>query len=168
MERQIEAAKAAGASGVAIGVLRSDARIDVERSRALAELARPMKVTFHRAFDETRDQTEALEDVILTGADTLLTSGGAADVLTGAETIARLRIQAAGRLEVMAGGGVRLGNLAELVRRSGVHCVHGSLTRPAGSNGHTNGVAPLEEDIREALRVLRQACGEPAAISVRS
>jgi copper homeostasis protein len=152
MQHQIEAAKEAGASGVALGVLLPDGRVDVESSRTLTELARPMHVTFHRAFDETIDLVEALEDVILTGADTLLTSGGASDALTGASSIAGLRERAGNRIELMAGGGLRLENLGELVRRSGVNCVHGSLTRSQGSTG--NGMNSLEEDVRHVMRLL--------------
>jgi copper homeostasis protein len=163
MRSQVEQVKAAGAAGVAIGVLLPDGRVDVERTRELFELARPMKVTFHRAFDETGNLEEALEDVILTGADSLLTSGGAATVLEGAEQIGRLQAQAGDRLEVMAGGGLRLKNLAEVVRRSGVTCLHGSLSRPASLSAV--GLArqfALEEDLREAIRLLQQECLEPA------
>lgn len=163
MQRQILAARAAGAAGIAVGVLLPNGRVDVNRSRALTELARPMHVTFHRAFDETGDLAEALEDVIQTGADTLLTSGGATDALTGVRSIARLRLQAAGRIELMAGGGLRLENLAELARRSGVNCLHGSLTRTPGKNGHGNGTVSLEEDIRHAMRLLLQTQAETEA-----
>jgi copper homeostasis protein len=173
MRCQIQHAKTAGAAGVAIGVLRHDGRVDVECTGELAALARPMKVTFHRAFDETLNLAEALEDVILTGADCLLTSGGAANVLEGAEQIGRLQVQAGDRLEVMAGGGLKLSNLSEVVRRSRVTCLHGSLsrTRSASSqrsdkpNSGKQAVAArsvFEEDVREALRLLQQECLEPA------
>jgi copper homeostasis protein len=169
MRSQIEQAKTAGAAGVAIGVLLPDGRVDVERTRELVELARPMHVTFHRAFDETRDLGEALEDVILTGADCLLTSGGAPNVLEGAEQIGQLHRMAGDRLEVMAGGGLKLANLPEVIRRSRVTSLHGSLsrTRSNGTNG-TNGTEAVgqktvfEEDVREAIRLLQQECLEPA------
>ena len=157
VRQQIEGAKKVGAAGVAIGVLFADGRVDVKRSRELVELARPMKATFHRAFDETPNVAVALEDVIATGADCLLTSGGERDVLTGAESIARLREQARERLDVMAGGGLRLRNLSEVVRRTGVRFLHGSLTR------EHSGLAPsaldssaLEADVREAIRLFRR------------
>jgi copper homeostasis protein len=161
MRRQVRAAKAVGAHGVAIGVLLSNGHVDVDRTRELAELARPMKVTFHRAFDVTPDVSEALEAVVATGADLLLTSGGAADVLAGAESIGRIRNQAGKRLEVMAGGGLRLQNLREVVRRTGVSCLHGSLSAAAANNGH----APerrLEQDVREAMMLLRESCSQHA------
>jgi copper homeostasis protein len=172
MRRQIELAKEAGAAGVAVGVLLPDGRVDVKRTRELVELGRPLNVTFHRAFDETPNLTESLEAVIETGADCLLTSGGAADVLAGAESIAELRRQAGERLAVMAGGGLRLDNLVEVVRRTGVSHVHGSLTRWRETQGTTNrsegnghilttghsavsGSAMLEADVRESVRLLR-------------
>jgi copper homeostasis protein len=175
MRRQIEQAKAAGASGVAVGILLPDGRIDAARTRELAELARPMHVTFHRAFDETGAPAfkldyaleEALEDVIDTGADTLLTSGRAPNVLAGAEQIGRLQALAGERLEVMAGGGLKLANLADVVRRSGVTCLHGSLSRMRGSvaapqSNRQEVEARLEQDLREAIRILQQECLEPA------
>jgi copper homeostasis protein len=167
MRDQIRQAKEAGAAGVAAGVLLPDGSVDVERTGELVRLSHPMKVTFNRAFDETTDLGQALEDVISTGADCLLTSGGAPDVLAGAESIARLRRQAGDRLEIMAGGGLQLTNVVEIVRRTGVSHLHGSLTRrrseyvepsqdPA-SNGLAvaNGPAMLEFDVRESVRLLQ-------------
>lgn len=158
MRRQIEAARDAGAHGVALGVLRPGARIDVERTRALVEQARPMSTTFHRAFDETSDLSQALEDVIASGADSLLTSGGAADVLSGSASIAQLAQQAGERIHLIAGGELRLGKLLEVVRRCGVLSLHGSLSREAGNENPR----ALEKSVREALRLLREAQGELA------
>ncbi len=161
MRQQVLDAKAAGAAGVAIGMLHADGRIDVARTRELAQLARPMKVTFHRAFDKTVHQESALEDVIRVGADSLLTSGGAPNVLAGAEQLGRLKRQAGERLEIMAGGGLRLSNLAEVVRRSGVTCLHGSLASSPGVEAAKDGW--LTENVREAVRLLQQECLEPAS-----
>ncbi len=167
MRRQLEQAKMAGASGVALGVLFADGTVDVERSRALVELARPMDVTFHRAFDETPDLREALERVIETGADSLLTSGGAAEVLSGAHFIATLRQLAGERIHIIAGGGLRLENLVETVRRSGIFSLHGSLSRRNGKPAlQTNGVShlpALEADVREAVTLLRREYREQSA-----
>jgi copper homeostasis protein len=180
MRKQVEQAEDAGAAGIAVGVLLKDGRVDVERSGELVRLGRPMRVTFHRAFDETRNLSEALEAVIATGADCLLTSGGAADVHEGAESIARLLRQAGGRLDIMAGGGLRLANLIEVVRLTGVSHLHGSLTRRANweeanaepkLNGHdaVSGPAILEADVRESVRLLREefAARESAAAKGR-
>lgn len=164
MKEQILAARNAGAAGIAVGILLPDSSVDVDRTRELVQLARPMHVTFHRAFDETADRSAALEAVIQTGADTLLTSGGAPDALTGAACIAKLRAQSNGRIEIMAGGGVRLENLGELIRRSGVDCLHGSLNRRSAANGHSSDV--LEQDVRHAIRVLRDTLSEPVSIAL--
>jgi copper homeostasis protein len=158
MKRQIAQVKEAGAAGAVLGVLLADGRVDVVRSRELVELARPMKVTFHRAFDETRDRAEALEAVIDTGADCLLTSGGAPDVLTGAEELGKLVRQAGERIQIMAGGGLRLGNLAEVLERSGVPCMHGSLSQQGADRENVQGTdaAILEADVRTAVGLLRR------------
>lgn len=154
MQQQIEQARKAGARGVAIGVLSADGRVDVERTRELVEQARPMAATFHRAFDLTPDLSEALERVIETGAVSLLTSGGAPDVLSGAESIGRLREQAGQRIDLIAGGGLRLGNLLEVVRQSGTFSLHGSLLHRNGGPRETD-LALLEADVRETMRLLR-------------
>jgi copper homeostasis protein len=159
MREQVQCAKEAGAAGVALGVLQADAHIDVDRSRELTELARPMKVTFHRAFDRTPNMGEALETVIGIGADCLLTSAGAPDVLAGAEQLERLVRQAGDRIQIMAGGGLKLASIAEVLQRTGLRCLHGSLTRKAGEsvNGDTAaGKAEiLEADVRTAVRLMR-------------
>jgi copper homeostasis protein len=182
MRTQIAAAKEAGASGVAVGVLLADGGVDVERTRELVELARPMAATFHRAFDETPDLRESLERVIETGAEGLLTSGGAKEVLGGAESISALLRQADGRIHIIAGGGLQLETLTEVVRRSGAFSLHGSLKRRNG-HGSKNGAAgngaakdgtranesgayetaALEADVREAVRLLRREFGERSA-----
>jgi copper homeostasis protein len=86
-----------------------------------------MEVTFHRAFDGVSDFDQALEDVIATGCHRILTSGGAPDVLAGADVLARLVTRAAGRIDIAAGGGLRLPNAAEVRRRTHARHFHGSL-----------------------------------------
>lgn len=157
MLQQVDEAKTAGAAGVVVGVLRADGSVDVERSRALVERARPLGATFHRAFDETRNLDEALEAVLATGAEYLLTSGGQADVLAGAEAIARLHRGAGDRMAVMAGGGLRLTNLSEVVRRTGVTHLHGSFRRYQPGNKAAVDAQALEADVREAVRLFRLA-----------
>jgi len=160
MCREIEQAKSAGAAGVVIGILLPDGRIDVPRTRTLAQIARPLRVTFHRAFDETPDLFEALEDVIRGGADILLTSGGAPDIVSGSAAISRLRTQAGARLQIMAGGGLNVGNLADFVRSTGVLCLHGSFRRESGLP--RRGADRIEQRVREAAQLLRTAFSEAA------
>ncbi len=77
MRRDVLMAKQLGAEGVVFGILDADANIDIQRTRALVDLARPLKVTYHRAFDMSADLFRSLEQVTETGADRILTSGGA-------------------------------------------------------------------------------------------
>jgi len=106
MKADIVAAKAAGADGVVFGILNPNGTIDVPRSRELIELARPLNVTFHRAFDMTREPFRALEDVISTGADRLLTSGLEKSVIEGIDLIIQLIEKAGDRIIIMPGAGI--------------------------------------------------------------
>ncbi len=126
MQQDIETCLSIGCDGVVFGVLDADGRVDVARCRPLLAAARGMGVTFHRAFDMTRDMPQALEDVISLGAERVLTSGGAASAITGAESIRRLVVQAAGRIVVMPGAGIQASNLADLVRTTGATEFHAS------------------------------------------
>ena len=127
MRQDIRDAQTLGTNGVVLGVLTADGRVDQERTRMLVQLARPLSVTFHRAFDACKDLDQALEDVIACGADRLLTSGGFSDALRGADRIAHLHAAAAGRIRIMAGGGIRTSNVVPLVQRTGIRDVHSSL-----------------------------------------
>jgi copper homeostasis protein len=131
MLEDIRRAKDAGAQGVVVGALRADGAIDADRTRQLIAAARPLQVTFHRAFDVCRDAAEALETLIALGVERVLTSGQAATAPQGADAIARLVRQAAGRIGVLPGGGITAGNVEALVRGTGVAEVHltGAVTR---------------------------------------
>ena len=127
MLRDIAVAREAGADGVVFGLLRPDATVDLERTRRLVAAAKGMSVTFHRAFDWAANAEAALEAVIAAGCHRVLTSGQAPDALTGAPTLAKLVRQAGRRCAILAGGGLHPGNIAEVIRVSGVQEVHASL-----------------------------------------
>ena len=112
-----------GADGVVIGLLTPDGAIDTERTRALIELARPLSVTFHRAFDMARDPYRALEDLIGLGVDRILTSGQEPSVIEGLDLIAELVQIAGDRVIIMPGGGTER-NVNKVVTRSGVREIH--------------------------------------------
>ena len=103
MKEDIRFAKACRADGVVLGILNADGSVDVRRTRELVELAAPLKVTFHRAIDMTRDMEEALEGIIEAGCYRVLTSGGRNTVNEGMERIKALVKQAGGRVQIMAG-----------------------------------------------------------------
>lgn len=148
MRRDIEHCARLGCDGVVIGALDADGGIDVRRCRELMTAAGSLGVTFHRAFDASRDQSQALRDIIELGCERVLTSGGAADALTGAENIAALTHEAGQRLRVMAGAGITAENVRLVAERSGVHEFHASargLHRSAMRYRHA-GLAGLEPD----------------------
>lgn len=124
MQYDIEQAKRLGANGVVIGLLREDGAVDAERTRRLIELAGPMSVTFHRAFDMSRDPYEALETLIELGVDRVLTSGQENSVLEGLDLITELVRQAGERIIIMPGGGISERNIKKIMAQSGVKEVH--------------------------------------------
>ena len=159
MTEEIGQARALGVDGVVLGLLDERCRVEVARTRRLVELAAPLPVTFHRAFDHAPDLESALEDVIATGATRVLTSGGAPDAAEGAETIARLVRQARGRIGVMPGGGVRLGNIARLAA-TGATEFHSSLrsahASPVRSGNPAVAVSRLGADLERTRFTVRE------------
>jgi copper homeostasis protein len=124
MLRDIALAKSLGADGVVIGALTADGDVDIETTRILVEAARPMKVTFHRAFDFARSQDAALDALMELSVDRVLTSGGASSALEGAAALKRLTERAGDAMTILAGGSITASNVADVVRLSGVREVH--------------------------------------------
>ena len=120
MKRDIEIAKQLGANGVVIGILNADGSVDTARTRTLIERARPLSVTFHRAFDMTRDPYQALEHLITLGVDRVLTSGQESSVLEGLDLISDLVQKAGDRIIIMPGGGITEWNIQKVVAQSRV------------------------------------------------
>ena len=129
----IEQARTLGADGVVLGLLHPDGSIDRERTALLVEHARPLSVTFHRAFDMARDPHQSLNLLIDLGIDRLLTSGQEATALEGADLIAALVQQAQNRIAIMAGGGISAENAAEVVARTRVRELHATAREPIDS-----------------------------------
>lgn len=127
MEAEIAALRPTRVVGVVFGVLTKAGRVDIPAIQRLVRAARPLSVTFHRAFDEAADLDAALDDLIALGIDRVLTSGGARDAHAGRRRLHGLVQRAQGRIVVMAGGGVRPGNAAEILDDSGVVELHGSV-----------------------------------------
>lgn len=175
MRRDIAIAKAAGADGVVLGVLDVAGRVDIPRTRSLIEVARPMSVTFHRAFDVSADLRQSLEDVCSTGADRLLTSGGEPDSLQGIETISELVKASAGRIQIMAGGGITAKNVLQILQNTGISEIHVGLATPVqnakpnrpprvflgkGQSWEHPRTEVREDSVRELKRVIARITGE--------
>jgi len=146
MREDLKYARSFGASGVVLGLLRADGTVDLEQTRQLVEMAGPLEVTFNRAFDYAISQEQALEDVIAAGCKRVLTSGGEPDVVRGAEALARLVNQAAGRIDVAVGGGLRLNNAARVARATGAQHFHGSVRSRVASPMLYRGPSMLEDE----------------------
>ena len=124
MKRDVSIAKDMGADGVVIGVLTDKGDINVEKTRNLVQLARPMSVTFHRAFDECTDSLQALDCLKSAGVSRVLTSGGKGDISENTDTLAELVKCAGSSFSIMAGGGITSENVNDIVSRTHVDDVH--------------------------------------------
>ena len=150
MKEDLTHARDLGAVGFVAGMLFDNGEVDIERMSRLVELAAPLEMTFHRAFDEAANLEAALEGVIATGARRLLTSGGAPDVLCGAERIASLVDQAAGRIAIAVGGGLRIQTAAQVARITNASQFHGSVR-----HAHQGRMTTQASGVRAMIEALR-------------
>jgi copper homeostasis protein len=130
MCNDIVAAKSLGVNGVVVGPLYRNNTIDTRQLAEFVALARPMKVTFHRAFDRTPDALEALEQLLRLDVDYILTSGHGRTALDGTSMLQSLQARAGDALVVLAGGNVRAENVTRIVDQSQVREVHARATDP--------------------------------------
>jgi len=126
-------AKQLGADGVVFGLLDADANVDVQRTRQLVDLAKPLRTTFHRAFDISADLGRSLEDIVESGADRILTSGGAETAVGGAAALHDLVKRAGDRVIVMACGGIDDQSVQAVLETTGVREIHAGLRTPVES-----------------------------------
>ncbi|MCF8366572.1 MAG: copper homeostasis protein CutC [Bacteroidales bacterium] len=116
--------KANRCDGIVAGFLNADGSVNTARTKELVELARPMSVTFHRAFDMTPDPFEALEQIISSGANRILTSGQKNKAPAGTELIKALVKKAAGRIIIMPGAGINESNIEKMITETGAKEFH--------------------------------------------
>jgi len=170
MKKDIQFCKERRVEGVVFGILKEDGSVDSERMKELVALSRPMQVTFHRAFDMTCEPFKALEDIIHLGIERILTSGQASTALAGADLIQQLNNRAYNRIIIMPGGGITEHNVNELIAKTKVKEVHGSLRsrvigkmqyrndRSSVGSGSSNDYERMESDqerIRNVINSLR-------------
>lgn len=127
MEAQVRSLRDLGPAGVVLGAITADGRIDRPALERLVAAAGGLPVVFHRAFDRCADLPGALEDLVELGVRRVLTSGGAPTAWEGRAMLRTLVERAAGRIEILAGGGIRPHNLADLLAATGVEQVHASV-----------------------------------------
>jgi copper homeostasis protein len=124
MLEDVKALRDLGVVGVVIGCLTPDGKIDEPRTKALVDAARPMKVTCHRAFDMTRDYREAIEALVRTGVDRVLTSGQRDTAVEGSDILKDTIAIADGRIIIMACGALDADNIAQVRRATGADEMH--------------------------------------------
>ena len=147
MKTDLRRCKELGCDGVVIGILNANGTVDKERCSQLVELAYPLGVTFHRAFDRTGDAFKAMEDIIETGCERILTSGQKPKALDGAEMIAALIEKAADRIIIMPGSGLRSDNITAIAEKTGAVEFHSSARIYKDSKmNYTN--EAMEESLR--------------------
>jgi copper homeostasis protein len=163
MKSDVKICKSIGCDGVVFGMLNRDGTLDKKRCGQLVELAYPMGVTFHRAFDRVNDASRALEDLIDIGCERILTSGLVPHALDGATTISRLISEAGDRIIIMPGSGIRSGNIGEIADKTGATEFHSSArVFTASSMGfnnpqmmeHLQSVTVDEDEIRKMIQTL--------------
>jgi len=128
MRDDIEMCKKSGCDGVVLGLLTQDGNVDKERCKKLVDYAYPLGVTFHRAFDRTKDPFQSMEDIIEIGCERILTSGQQTKAIDGIEIIKRLILQACDRIIIMPGSGVNSKNIISLAESTGAVEFHSSAS----------------------------------------
>lgn len=158
-----------GCKGVVVGFLTKDGKVDEERTKEIAVLAKPMEVTFHRAFDCVANPSEALEKIIASGYTRLLTSGLAMKAIDGKQQLQQLVQQANGRISIMAGSGINKDNIAELYQvgirefhtsASEVVPKHSLALTPVATSFYTNKKETQSEKVKDLLSILQKLDNE--------
>jgi copper homeostasis protein len=154
MRRDLDTAKEFRMDGVVLGVLDAKGRVDIARTKELVGRARPLPVTFHRAFDECVDLRRALEDVIRTGAARLLTSGGKRTAPEALGVLGELVRIAGERLIVMPGSGLHAGNIREAVAKIGASEFHAGLSSVVADAA--GNIGAFEVEVRKIANAVRE------------
>lgn len=153
MRRDVRVCREAGCAGIVVGMQLKDGSLDSDGMKRFVDLADGMSVTCHKVFDGVPNAEEALEVLVRSGCSRVLTSGLAPTAMEGASVIRALNEQAAGRITVLVGGGVRAGNIAALAAATGAQEWHSSALTAASIDRSAD---PLElAGMLRALKALR-------------
>jgi copper homeostasis protein len=133
MKADLLLVKELGYPGAVIGLLNEDGSIDIKRTSELVQLAAPMQITFHRAFDRCNDPFKGLEDIIITGCKRILTSGQVPNVGDALPLMKQLVEKAAGRIIILPGSGVRFNNCKQIIDTTGAIEIHSSARKAISS-----------------------------------
>ena len=113
-------------SGIVFGFLNKKNDVDISLCREIIKVSGNMSLTFHRAFDKTRNPFESMEKIIDLGFDRILTSGQKSDAVSGLRLINALTEKSNGRISIMPGAGVRSSNIDILFDNKKISEFHSS------------------------------------------
>lgn len=116
MKIDIEMCKKLNVSGIVIGILTANGEVDLPKMKEIIEIARPLSITFHRAFDMTKDAIQSLETIISLRIERILTSGQESTCLEGLDLLTQLVKHANGRICIMPGGGINERNVKKILQ----------------------------------------------------
>ncbi|BAH49495.1 copper homeostasis protein CutC [Rhodococcus opacus] len=158
MARDIRAAMGAGASGVVVGALTPGLAVDRDALARLLDGIDPyaVEVTFHRAMDVVDDRATALDALARSGIIRVLTSGGAQRCIDGLDALSAMVAHAHGRIQVMAGGGIRVDDIAA-VAGTGVDAIHLSARRTVADSGGPGGGSGGYDEVDDTLALAAAA-----------
>lgn len=156
MKRDIQICKELGFKGIVSGVLKTDRALDVERTKELVELAKPLLFTFHRAFDEVQNPELVLQQLIELGVERILTSGQKPKAMDGINLLKELHKQADNKITIMPGSGINAEN-AKQFKEAGFKEIHASTTKPIETNLESTlfGDIQLESNMEEMKSILK-------------
>lgn len=164
MQKDVLLCKSLGFNGVVIGLLNKDATVDKERTKHLVNLAYPLEVTFHRAFDRTKDAVQSLNDIIECGCQRILTSGQVPNAFNGKELIKKLVELADDKIIIMPGSGIRSNNIKALADYTGANELHSSARKNSktemefineGMQEEIQNISVDEEEIKKMKEALK-------------
>jgi len=164
MKKDIAICKENGCNGIVTGILTKEGKVDKKRCQQLVELAYPLKATFHRAFDRVKDPLEALEDVINSGFERILTSGLKPKAIEGADLLSQLIKQATERIIIIPGSGINSKNIISIAEMTGAREFHSSASVSLKSkmefvnddmNESLNYIAAGKEEVVKMVTLLR-------------
>lgn len=124
LKEEVQMYRELGAAGVVIGMLNPDGTLDVERMEELVKIAGNIETALHRAFDVCLNPLEAMEHAIALGMDTILTGGQCGNAWDGRELLKTLEEQSAGRIEILAAGGIGADVIQKLIPYTGITSYH--------------------------------------------
>ncbi len=159
MKEDIKICKALGCDGIVSGVLNEDHTLDINRTRELIEISRPMSFTFHRAFDIVPNPKETLEQLIQLGANRVLTSGQRPKAIEGLDLLSELKRQAQNRIVILAGSGISSENAVKF-KNEGFDEIHASasvrIPKDASTYfGNTTQTVSSVDEIKAILKAIQ-------------